>query len=40
MKERVLVLLNQFLNYNYEGKNIIDTSNLSIEETVNKIINS
>lgn len=40
MKERVLVLLNQFLNYNYEGKNIIDTSNLSVEETVNKIINS
>ena len=40
MKERVLVLLNQFLNYNYEEKDIIDTSNLSVEETVNKIINS
>jgi len=40
MKERVLVLLKQFLNYNYEEKNIIDTSNLSVEETVNKIINS
>ena len=40
MKERVLVLLKQFLNYNYKEKDIIDTSNLSVEETVNKIINS
>ena len=40
MKERTILLLNQFINYNYKEKDIIDTSNLSIEETVNKIINS
>ena len=39
MNDRCLVLLNDFKNYNYNSKNILDTSNLSINETVNVIEN-
>ena len=38
MGERSLVLLKEFKDCNYDKEYIIDTSNLSIEETVNKII--
>lgn len=37
MKERCIVLLNSFKNNNFSIKNFLDTSNLSIDETV-KII--
>lgn len=37
MKERCIVLLNQFKTQNYDKNNIIDTSDLSIEEIVNII---
>ena len=40
MKERCLILLNKFKNYNYNENNIIDTSNLSIKETVEIIENN
>jgi len=36
--ERCLILLNSFKNKNYDKKHIIDTSNLTVEETVNIII--
>ena len=39
MKERCIVLLNSFKNNNYDSKNILDTSNLSVEETINIIEN-
>jgi cytidylate kinase len=38
MGERSIILLNSFKNENYNSDNILDTSNLSIEETVNEII--
>ena len=38
MGERSLVLLKKFIDYSYDKNYIIDTSNLTIEETVNKII--
>ena len=38
MHERSLILLKKFLEYNYPKSNLIDTSNLSIEETVDKIL--
>ena len=37
MNERCLALLNNFKNRNYNSKNILDTSNLSINETLNII---
>ena len=37
MKERCIVLLNSFKNKNYNSSNILDTSNLSIDETINVI---
>lgn len=37
MKERCIVLLNSFKNNNFSTKNFLDTSSLSIDETV-KII--
>lgn len=37
MKDRCIVLLNNFKNSNYNSKNILDTSNLSIEDTVKMI---
>ena len=40
MKERCLILLNNFKNYNYNENNIINTSNLSVEETVEIIENN
>ena len=39
MKERCLILLNSFKSKNYNSNNILDTTNLSIEETLNTIIN-
>ena len=39
MNERCIVLLNEFKDYNYDSNNIIDTSNLTIEETVEIIEN-
>ena len=37
MKERCITLLNSFKNNTYNEKNILDTTNLSIDETVNII---
>lgn len=37
MKERCIVLLNEFKNHNYDSKNIIDTSYISIDDIVNTI---
>lgn len=39
MNERCITLLNAFKNRNYNLKNILDTSNLSIDETINIIEN-
>lgn len=39
MKDRCIVLLNEFKNDNYDERNILYTDNLTIEETVNKILN-
>lgn len=39
MNERCLILLNSFKNRNYNFQNILDTSNLSIDETLNIIEN-
>ena len=38
MKERCIILLNNFKNRNYNTNNILDTTNLSIEETVDIIL--
>lgn len=38
MGERCIVLLNSFKNKGYNVKNMLDTSNLSVEETVNIIL--
>ena len=40
MKERCITLLINFKNRNYNINNILDTTNLSIEETVNLIQNN
>ena len=40
MGERVLVLLNELLNENFDDKNILDTTNLTIEEVVDEIMNN
>ena len=40
MKDRCLVLLNEFKNANYDKDNILYTDNISIEDTINEIINS
>ena len=39
MNERCITLLNNFKNRNYSPNNILDTSNLSIDETLNLIEN-
>lgn len=39
MGERSLILLNEFIKENYDENYILDSSNLSINDTVNKIIN-
>lgn len=39
MKERCITLLNSFKNTNYNTHNILDTTNLSIDETVDIIEN-
>jgi len=38
MKERCILLLNSFKNKNYNPQNILDTTNLSIDETVDIIL--
>ena len=38
MHERSLILLKEFIDCNYPKSDIIDSSNLSIEETVNRIL--
>lgn len=40
MKERCIILLNNFKNRNYNSKNIIDTSNLSVSDVVDLIENN
>ena len=40
MNERCIILLNSFLNKNYPENNKLYTQNLTIEETVNEIINN
>jgi len=40
MKERCLTLSKSFKNTNYNKQNILDTSNLSIDETINIIENN
>lgn len=40
MKDRCIILLNNFLKENYPNNNKLYTQNLSIEETVNEIINN
>ena len=39
MKERCITLLKSFKNNNYNEKNILDTSNISIDEAVSIIEN-
>lgn len=39
MNDRCITLLNSFKNKNYNSNNILDTSNLSIDETLNIIEN-
>ena len=39
MKDRCITLLNEFKAYNYDDKNILDTTNLSTHETINIIEN-
>ena len=39
MKDRCITLLNNFKNNNYNNQNILDTTNLSIDETVDIIEN-
>ena len=38
MKERCIVLLNEFRDHNYDEKFILDTSHLTVDETVNKVL--
>lgn len=40
MKERCVILLNNFLNYGFEEKHILYTDNLTAEETAQKIISN
>ena len=40
MKDRCITLLNNFKNNNYNNQNILDTTNLSIDETVDIIENN
>ena len=40
MGERSLILLNEFINQNYNSNYILDSSNLSINETVKEVISN
>lgn len=40
MKERCITLLNNFKNRNYNKNNILDTTNLSVDETVQTILDN
>ncbi len=39
MKKRCIVLLNSFKNKNYNAQSILDTTNLSVNETIDIIEN-
>ena len=39
MKERCIILLNEFKNHNYDKKNILDTTNLSVLDVIQTIEN-
>ncbi len=39
MHGRSIILLNEFKKYNYDKKYIIDSSNITIEETVEEVLN-
>lgn len=39
MKDRCVILLNRFRDRNYNKNNILDTSNLTVEDSVNIILN-
>lgn len=39
MKERCIVLLNSFKNKNYNAQSVLDTTNLSVNETIDTIEN-
>ena len=38
MKERCIVLLNEFKTHNYSEDYILDTSDITVDETVNKVL--
>ena len=40
MKERCILLLNSFKSKNYNPQNVLDTTNLSVDETVDVILNN
>lgn len=40
MGERSLILLNEFKNENYDEKYILNTTSLTIDETVNEVLNN
>ena len=40
MKDRCITLLNNFKNNNYNKRNILDTTNLSVDDTINIIENN
>ena len=40
MKERCIILLNSFKSKNYNTQNILDTTNLSVDKTVEFILNN
>jgi len=40
MSERSLILLNEFINQNYDENYILNTTELTIEDTVNEILNN
>ena len=38
MKERCIVLINEFKEHNYPGKYILDTSRISVDKTVASVL--
>ena len=39
MKERCIILLNEFKEHNYPVKHILDTSHMTVDETVSSVLN-
>ena len=39
MKERCIILLNEFKKHNYPVKHILDTSHMTVDETVSSVLN-